>query len=180
MLPPSVLLIDFFPSVQVFEANSVTPLLSSLALTTPSLLYFKMRTWKSVVPLTILGLGSGLVAALPTEDNLLKMMSSGSIDEGCPFANLRDNAQDDLDKRAGSIRGPVDSMLPECFCSCVYVRLTSITVTGEHAFRPPNFEKGDERGPCPGLNALANHGYIPHNGVVSVSYLRVCTSEYIR
>ena len=24
------------------------------------------------------------------------------------------------------------------------------------------------RGPCPGLNALANHGYLPHNGVVGL------------
>lgn len=23
---------------------------------------------------------------------------------------------------------------------------------------------GDVRGPCPGLNSLANHGFIPHNG----------------
>ncbi|CAK4032224.1 Aromatic peroxygenase [Lecanosticta acicola] len=41
-----------------------------------------------------------------------------------------------------------------------------ISVTGEHAFQPPG--EGDQRGPCPGLNALANHGYIPRNGVVSL------------
>lgn len=41
-------------------------------------------------------------------------------------------------------------------------------VSGEHAFKAPDFANGDQRGPCPGLNALANHGYIPHNGVVSV------------
>lgn len=27
---------------------------------------------------------------------------------------------------------------------------------------------GDQRGPCPGLNAMANHGYIPHNGVATI------------
>jgi len=42
-------------------------------------------------------------------------------------------------------------------------------VTGEHEFQPPNFKNGDQRGPCPGLNALANHGYIPRNGVVEAS-----------
>ena len=42
-------------------------------------------------------------------------------------------------------------------------------VTGDHAFVPPDFSKGDQRGPCPGLNALANHNYIPHNGVASVN-----------
>ncbi|KAJ2970509.1 heme-thiolate peroxidase [Xylaria curta] len=43
-----------------------------------------------------------------------------------------------------------------------------IDVSGKHSFRPPNFRNGDQRGPCPGLNALANHGYIPHDGVVGL------------
>jgi hypothetical protein len=42
-----------------------------------------------------------------------------------------------------------------------------VDVTGKHAFVPPNFAAGDTRGPCPGLNALANHNYIPHNGVAA-------------
>ena len=42
-------------------------------------------------------------------------------------------------------------------------------VSGKHAFQPPNFAKGDQRGPCPGLNALANHGYMSRDGVVGVS-----------
>ncbi|KAF5658678.1 oxidase [Fusarium heterosporum] len=43
-----------------------------------------------------------------------------------------------------------------------------IDVNGEHEFIPPNFDKGDQRGPCPGLNALANHGYISRKGVTSL------------
>ncbi|ESZ98765.1 hypothetical protein SBOR_0871 [Sclerotinia borealis F-4128] len=45
---------------------------------------------------------------------------------------------------------------------------TPIDVTGDHAFVAPDFDNGDQRGPCPGLNALANHNYIPHNGVTSL------------
>ncbi|KAI5803968.1 hypothetical protein DFH27DRAFT_388292 [Peziza echinospora] len=41
-----------------------------------------------------------------------------------------------------------------------------IDLTGVHKFVPP--KKGDLRGPCPGLNALANHGYLPHSGVVGL------------
>ncbi|XP_018905244.2 uncharacterized protein [Bemisia tabaci] len=41
-----------------------------------------------------------------------------------------------------------------------------IDVTGEHKFTPPGPE--DQRGPCPGLNALANHNYLPHNGVATI------------
>lgn len=39
-----------------------------------------------------------------------------------------------------------------------------IDVNGTHAFQPP--QSGDLRGPCPGLNAMSNHGYIPRNGIV--------------
>lgn len=39
-------------------------------------------------------------------------------------------------------------------------------VSGMFAFVPPG--PGDVRGPCPGLNALSNHGYLPHNGVGTV------------
>ncbi|KAK4503777.1 hypothetical protein PRZ48_004692 [Zasmidium cellare] len=41
-----------------------------------------------------------------------------------------------------------------------------VSITGDHEFQPPG--EGDQRGPCPGLNALANHGYIPRDGVVSL------------
>jgi len=42
-----------------------------------------------------------------------------------------------------------------------------ISTTGTHAFVAPG--PNDLRGPCPGLNVVANHGYIPHNGVANVN-----------
>ncbi|KZV78928.1 Cloroperoxidase, partial [Exidia glandulosa HHB12029] len=33
-----------------------------------------------------------------------------------------------------------------------------------HEFSPPQLESGDVRSPCPALNALANHSYLPHDG----------------
>lgn len=42
----------------------------------------------------------------------------------------------------------------------------AVSTAGEHAFVAP--AAGDQRGPCPGLNALANHGYLPHNGVATI------------
>ena len=47
-----------------------------------------------------------------------------------------------------------------------------IDISGEHAFKAPG--KGDQRGPCPGLNVLANHGYISHDGITS--YAEVVTA----
>ncbi|RMY15180.1 hypothetical protein D0868_01033 [Hortaea werneckii] len=37
---------------------------------------------------------------------------------------------------------------------------------GKYKFVPPG--PGDARGECPGLNALANHNYLPHNGYATI------------
>lgn len=37
-----------------------------------------------------------------------------------------------------------------------------VDITGEHQYIAP--AESDIRGPCPGLNAAANHGYLPRNG----------------
>lgn len=42
-----------------------------------------------------------------------------------------------------------------------------VSNTGAHAFVAPG--PSDLRGPCPGLNAMANHNYIPHNGVATIT-----------
>jgi len=44
-----------------------------------------------------------------------------------------------------------------------------VSTTGPYAWVAPNIAAGDERGPCPGLNALANHGYLSHNGIADIS-----------
>lgn len=41
-----------------------------------------------------------------------------------------------------------------------------IQVDGEHSWQAPI--EGQQRGPCPGLNALANHGYISRDGIVTL------------
>ncbi|KAM5341513.1 hypothetical protein ACJ41O_014544 [Fusarium nematophilum] len=42
-----------------------------------------------------------------------------------------------------------------------------VDVHGDHKFLPPDWEGGDVRGLCPGLNTLANHNYLPRNGVAT-------------
>ncbi|KAG9249323.1 hypothetical protein BJ878DRAFT_579585 [Calycina marina] len=51
---------------------------------------------------------------------------------------------------------------PEYFASQQYV-----SNTGAHAFEAP--EPKDLCGPCSGLNAMANHSYLPHNRVAMIS-----------
>ncbi|CAE6424652.1 unnamed protein product [Rhizoctonia solani] len=70
---------------------------------------------------------------------------------GCPFATNAANSKRQSNATPLADFDPVKQ---------------KIDVTGEHAFRPPT--AGDKRGPCPGLNALANHGYLPHNGVTNL------------
>ena len=41
-----------------------------------------------------------------------------------------------------------------------------VSITGEHAYVSP--APDEIRGPCPGLNAAANHGYLPRSGIVSL------------
>ena len=50
-----------------------------------------------------------------------------------------------------------------------------IDVTGVHAWVTPG--PNDIHGPCPGLNALANHGYFPHNSVVGLTQAATATQE---
>jgi len=45
----------------------------------------------------------------------------------------------------------------------------------QHKYKAPG--KGDQRGPCPGLNALANHGYLPHNGVATPAQIVTAVQE---
>jgi hypothetical protein len=35
----------------------------------------------------------------------------------------------------------------------------------------------DLRGPCPGLNAMANHGYLPHNGISSILQMTTAANQ---
>lgn len=39
-----------------------------------------------------------------------------------------------------------------------------VSTSGVHRYIAPDFANGAQRGPCPGLNALANHGYLPRSG----------------
>lgn len=50
-----------------------------------------------------------------------------------------------------------------------------VDVTGAHKWVAPG--PNDIRGPCPGLNALANHGYLPHNGIVPLTLAATATQQ---
>ncbi|KAK6838809.1 hypothetical protein RU639_000907 [Aspergillus parasiticus] len=109
-----------------------------------------MRTSRVILPIITLGQGP-LTTGHPTEESLLEMIRTVEhIDKRCPYLDIHHQVRAGVHKRLlmDSMNSPID-------------------ITGDHAFQPPDFEKGDQRGPCPGLNALANHAYISRSGVVS-------------
>ncbi|PGH35241.1 hypothetical protein GX50_01937 [[Emmonsia] crescens] len=100
-----------------------------------------------------------LVNALPTAENIARFNAERS-QKGCPYSQLQAELKHKRSKRLlfDTMKKPIET-------------------TGKHAFVPPNFEAGDQRGPCPGLNALANHGYIPHNGVTTTAQVIFATND---
>lgn len=52
---------------------------------------------------------------------------------------------------------------------------TQLSNDDAHPFVP--LQPGDIRGPCPALNTLASHGYIPHNGVAHVNQIVLAVQE---
>ncbi|CEN59243.1 hypothetical protein ASPCAL01695 [Aspergillus calidoustus] len=108
-----------------------------------------MKAWT-----LILGLAA-CAASFPSADNLhhMGMHNHRKIDKRCPMAEMQAEFQRQIKEKQHDKRFLFDTMDKP------------IDITGEHSFQPPDFENGDQRGPCPGLNALANHGYIPRSGI---------------
>lgn len=52
-----------------------------------------------------------------------------------------------------------------------------ISTSGEYAWVAPG--ETDQRGPCPGLNAMANHGYLPHNGIATIAQYIQATNTVV-
>ncbi|KAH7411947.1 hypothetical protein DE146DRAFT_259165 [Phaeosphaeria sp. MPI-PUGE-AT-0046c] len=50
-----------------------------------------------------------------------------------------------------------------------------VDTTGEHAYQVPG--PNDIRGPCPGLNTMANHGYISRSGVTTILYAATASNK---
>ncbi|KAI0970363.1 hypothetical protein F4678DRAFT_480584 [Xylaria arbuscula] len=108
-----------------------------------------MRTSSFLLPLSLaVGRVSPFPGYLPQAiPQLLRAGEDRSAGKApdCPFAK----------RQAAGVTPPFDP------------QIQYVSNTGDHAFVPPG--GSDQRGPCPGLNAMANHGYIPHNGVATIA-----------
>ncbi|EOA83046.1 hypothetical protein ACJQWK_04537 [Exserohilum turcicum] len=50
-----------------------------------------------------------------------------------------------------------------------------ISTSGDHRYIAPG--PNDLRGPCPGINVMANHGYLPQNGISTVTQMTTAANE---
>ncbi|RWA09762.1 heme-thiolate peroxidase [Xylaria grammica] len=118
-----------------------------------------MKSSSSILPL--LALATSLASAFPRYLSQAflhprsasegRTISNGL--PGCPFVK----------RQAAGVTPPFDA------------KQQYVSNAGKHAFVPPS--GSDRRGPCPGLNAMANHGYLPHNGVGTIEDLISGTAE---
>ncbi|KAK6065444.1 oxidase [Seiridium cupressi] len=97
---------------------------------------------------------------------------SGKDVKDCPFADSsKSNGEKNSDAYHESYSNPIKR-------STIFnAQQQRIHVSDEHAWKARNFAAGDQRGPCPGLNALANHGYLPRNGVADMATLVKATND---
>ncbi|KAI9719835.1 MAG: hypothetical protein M1828_006056 [Chrysothrix sp. TS-e1954] len=88
-------------------------------------------------------------------------------------------ARADLDKRVGV---PATVEFPEYPGNPAHAEYNkfdassqAVSTSGEHAFMPPG--DNDIRGPCAGLNAAANHGYLPRSGIATAESINTGLQE---
>lgn len=116
-----------------------------------------MKT-STFVPLALLGAS---VQAFPTLV-LEELAKSGVADE----AHVKRQSSASAPQGAGAL-----PLAPPPFDA----KSQYISNKGAHAFVAPG--AGDARGPCPGLNAMANHNYLPHNGVATITQFLQATAD---
>ena len=116
----------------------------------------------SQVALGLLALPMTRVVAFPAimYEAAAKAAESQMKEKRCPYAESQAKEKrgcplSDINKRVNGLAPGFDAAAQR------------IDTSGAHAFVPPSAT--DLRGPCPGLNALANHNYLPHDGWASIT-----------
>ena len=155
----------------------------------------------SAASLAVLALSTQHVAAFPAalSEAMIQIRSaneaqarSTGIEGGCPFKRQAEAAEaaEAAAKAKEVVKRQAKGVIPPFDAQQQYV-----SNQGVHAFNPPSGD--DQRGPCmssisfplpvgtmltsnitgPGLNAMANHGYLPHNGIGTIEDFITGTQE---
>ncbi|KAM3415965.1 hypothetical protein BST61_g9455 [Cercospora zeina] len=100
--------------------------------------------------------GTAMSAAVPNMDDILSPLTANA------FRDIHARSLDERQNRAAPQGEGALPFTPPPFNA----EQQRVPNTGANQFIAPG--PGDERGPCPGLNAMANHGYLPRNGIASI------------
>ncbi|GIZ39139.1 hypothetical protein CKM354_000253000 [Cercospora kikuchii] len=100
--------------------------------------------------------GTAMSAAVPNMDDLLSPLTANA------FKDFHARGIDARQNRAAPQGAGALPLVPPPFNA----QQQLVPNTGANRFIAPG--NGDQRGPCPGLNAMANHGYLPRNGIASI------------
>ena len=96
--------------------------------------------------------------------SIILFVAAKDVLAGCPMAYLRRRQVSipnlPLSQNEGN-SGPIDSTTFSASEQYVNVQPGS-----GHQYQDPG--SNDKRGPCPGLNAAANHGFLPRNGLPTI------------
>jgi len=105
---------------------------------------------------------------------VIAVLTAASSVAAYPHLPEMENALRDLQKRATEppyrapnfiIDRPNTGLPPLGFNAAD--QYVDVTDSGPHPFRAPR--PNDKRGQCPGLNAAANHGFLPRNGIPTIA-----------
>ncbi|ESZ94237.1 hypothetical protein SBOR_5371 [Sclerotinia borealis F-4128] len=105
--------------------------------------------------LSIMGLALSVTSTIAFPSRMFDTAQSMSEEEKRSLASITARIEAGIEKRVSQPRSFGFSATDQY-----------VSNSGQHAFAAPG--PNDIRGPCPGLNAMANHGYIPHDGVATI------------
>lgn len=113
-----------------------------------------------LILLSTIGLASYAVAfpGMVMEQIAAQVQARQSLPSNLPLSSEEGNS------------GPIPSLLFDPTDQFVDVRPGT-----KHQFIAPT--STDERGPCPGLNAAANHGFLQRNGINTISQSKRSSTE---
>lgn len=112
----------------------------------------------------------GLHNRQAAEEMLQKMQEREAAPEANPqlLGGLVDTVTDTVSSVVNDVQGLLGSVASA-------VDQDNLRPEPGFEFQPPG--PGDSRGPCPGLNLLANYGYLPRNGHVNYGQVLEATAR---
>ncbi|EJD35888.1 heme-thiolate peroxidase [Auricularia subglabra TFB-10046 SS5] len=90
-----------------------------------------------------------------------------------PYESLAGLSHDEVEAFARSVKVPIVGGQP--VPPPIKDTRSKLVNDRKHPWKP--LKKGDQRGPCPGLNALASHGYLPRSGIATPEQIITAVQE---